>query len=227
MKKGKLIEDINLRNRFFVFKDRIDAGKWLVKMMNGYIKQINTLVLAIPSGGVPVAYEIAKAFNLPMELLIVRKIQIPGNTEAGFGSIGPDFEIVIDKDLVKRLKLTKEQIEKQIESTKNTLIHRSKILRGDKEFPDLTNKNVILVDDGLAAGYTMKEAVKFVNKKGAESVIISIPTAPLDTINRLINDVDIIFCANIREHYPFAVADAYEKWYDLTDEEVLKYLKHN
>ncbi len=227
MAKGKIFEDVNLRNLYFVFKDRSDAGKRLVKLMKDRIDIKNTYVLAIPSGGVPVAYEIAKAFNLPLELLIVRKIQIPGNTEAGFGSVGPDFEVIIDEGLVKRLKLTQQQIEKQIESTKKTLIHRNKILRDNREFPELLNKNVILVDDGVASGYTMKEAVKFVNKKGPELVIISIPTAPLDTINRLINDVDIIFCANIREQYPFAVADAYQEWYDLTDEEVLRYLKNN
>lgn len=225
MKKSKLIEDINLRNRYFVFKDRSDAGKWLAKMMEGHFEQKNTIVLAIPSGGVPVAYEISMAYKLPLDLIIVRKIQIPGNTEAGFGSIGPDFDVMIDENLAKRLKLSKEEIEKQIRLTKENLKKRNEIMRSGRAFPDLVNMNVILVDDGLASGYTMKEAVRFVKGKEAKSIIISVPTAPLDTINKLIYDVDMIFCANIREYYPFAVADAYEKWHDLTDEEVLRYLQ--
>lgn len=225
MTKGKLIEDVNLRNRYFVFKDRGDAGKRLAKMMEGYIDPKNILVLAIPSGGVPVAVEIAEAFNLPVELLIVRKIQIPGNTEAGFGSIGPDFEVILDENLIKKLRLTKDQVDRQIEFTKETLKKRNEIMRKGKDFPDIKRKTIILVDDGLASGYTMEESIRFVKRKGCASIIISVPTAPLDTINKLLNKVDIIFCANVREYYPFAVADAYEKWYDLTDEEVLKIIK--
>lgn len=226
MKKGKLIEDINLRNKYFVFKDRSDAGKKLAKMMNDHIDQKNTTVLAIPSGGVPVAIEIARTLSLPFDLLIVRKIQLPNNTEAGFGSIGPDFEVIIDEGLVKKLKLKKDEIEKQIEYTKETLKKRNEIMRGGRDFPDISDRNVILVDDGLASGYTMKESVRFVNRKKAKTIIIAVPTAPLDTINKLINDVDMIFCANIREYYPFAVADAYERWHDLTDDEVLCLLKN-
>lgn len=224
MKKGALIEDIDLRNKYYVFKDRTYAGKLIANMLKNYIEK-NTIVLAIPSGGVPVGCEIARSYRLPLDLLIVRKIQIPGNTEAGFGSVGPDFEVIIDDHLVKKLKLTKEQIDRQIEVTKETLKKRNEIMREGKDFPDLTNKNVILVDDGLASGYTMKEAVRFVKRKGVSSIVIAVPTAPLDTINKLIYDVDMIVCPNIREYYPFAVADAYEKWHDLTDYEVIDHLK--
>lgn len=225
MPESILFEHSDFRNKYFVFKDRFEAGRYLAKMMKGKITTENTIVLAIPSGGVPVASEIARAFSLPLELLIVRKIQIPGNTEAGFGSIGPDFEVILDENLIKKLRLTKDQIDKQIEFTKETLKKRNEIMREGKDFPDIKGKNIILVDDGLASGYTMEESIRFVKRKGCASIIISVPTAPLDTINKLLNKVDIIFCANVREYYPFAVADAYEKWHDLTDEEVLKIIK--
>lgn len=225
MNKGIIIEDVDLRNKYFVFRDRIDAGRKLANLMKNKIEFSNFIVLAIPSGGVPVASEIARALSLPFDLLIVRKIQLPDNTEAGFGSIGPDLEVILDYNLIKKLRLTKDQIDKQIEFTKQTLMKRNKIMRGGKDLPQIRDKNVIIVDDGLASGYTMLEAVKYVKRNGVKSIIISVPTAPLDTINKLIHEIDMIFCANVREYYPFAVADAYEKWHDLTDEEVLKYLK--
>lgn len=227
MNKGIIIEDVDLRNKYFVFRDRIDAGRKLANLMKNKIEFSNFIVLAIPSGGVPVASEIARALSLPFDLLIVRKIQLPDNTEAGFGSIGPDLEVILDYNLIKKLRLTKDQIDKQIEFTKQTLMKRNKIMRGGKDLPQIRDKNVIIVDDGLASGYTMLEAVKYVKRNGVKSIIISVPTAPLDTINKLIHEIDMIFCANVREYYPFAVADAYEKWHDLTDEEVLKYLNYN
>lgn len=223
--KGQLIENKEFRNRYYVFKDRLHAGKILADMIKNKVSPENAILFAIPSGGVPVGYEIAKALKIPFDLLIVRKIQIPWNTEAGFGSIGPDFEVIIDENLVKKLNLTKEQIEKQIEKTKEVIKKRNDFFRGGKEFPNISNKEVIIVDDGVASGYTMAESLNFVKKKGAKKVILAIPTAPEETIERLLLNTDLLICANIREYYPFAVADAYENWYDLTDTEVIDIIK--
>ncbi len=222
--KGILIEDVNLRNRYFVYNDRFEAGRVIAKMLKEIYLNEKPDLFAIPSGGVPVAYEIAKAFHINFDLLIVRKIQIPGNTEAGFGSIGPDFEVIIDEKLVRRLNLSKEVVEKQIEKTKDVLKKRNEVMRGGKDFPEVNDKTVIIVDDGLASGYTMTEAIRFMKRKGAKQITIAVPTAPLETAEKILSEADILICPNIREYYPFAVADAYKNWYDLTDNEVLELL---
>ena len=107
---GRLIEERSLRNKLHIFKDRAEAGRLLAKRLVGYTSS-EAFVLAIPAGGVPVAYEVAKNLKLLMDIIIVRKIQIPGNTEAGFGAMGPDGEVIFNETLLRSLRLTKEEIE--------------------------------------------------------------------------------------------------------------------
>lgn len=222
--KGKLFQDEHLRNSFNVFSGRKEAGLFLGKMLKKNLIIDKGIILAIPNGGIPVGAEIAKQLALPFDCLIVRKIQIPDNPEAGFGAIGPDYEVIINEDIITKLKLSQEEIDNQIRKTKEVLRKRDKLFRGERPFPLLQDLIVILVDDGLASGYTMLEAVHFVKRKGAKKVIIAVPTAPLGTIEKIILEVDEIYCPNIRDFYPFAVADAYINWYDLADWEVLKIL---
>ena len=221
---GRLIEDLALRNKIRVFRDRAEAGKLLAEKLK-HLASSDTIILAIPAGGVPVGYEIANGNALLMDVLIVRKIQIPGNTEAGFGALGPDGKAIFNERLLRSLRLTEEEINQQIEKTKRVLEERNKIYREDRPFPDLKDKVVTLVDDGLASGYTMLEAVNFVKRKQAEKVIVAVPTASESSINLLLPEVDEVYCLNARELYPFAVAEAYVKWYDLRDEEVIALLR--
>jgi predicted phosphoribosyltransferase len=221
---GQLFQDLSLRNRRFVFKDRIEAGRLLARKLPPSLSP-DALLLAIPAGGVPVALELARQLHLPMDLMIVRKVQIPGNTEAGFGAVGPDGEAIFNEELLRRLRLPQEEIIAQVEKTRKVVESRNQRFRGGKSFPDLRSKTVILVDDGLASGFTVKEAVRFVRRREAKEIIIAVPTAPEDTVNQLLPLVDEIYCLNVRSHYPFAVAEAYRNWYDLPDEEVLSLLK--
>jgi len=221
---GKLIEDRNLRNKRYVFQDRMEAGRLLARRLSNSVS-LEAMVLAIPAGGVPVALEIARVLNLPLDLMIVRKIQIPTNPEAGFGAVGPDGEVIFNEDLLERLNLTKEEIDQQVEKTKKIVGSRNQRFRRGRGFPDLSGKTVILVDDGLASGFTMAEAIRFIKKRKAHKIIIAVPTAPGDTVNRLLPMVDEIYCLNIRTFSPFAVAEAYEDWYDLTDQEVISLLR--
>lgn len=221
---GWLIEDENLRDKIHVFRNRSDAGNLLAQRLSDY-KSSDAIILAIPAGGVPVANEIAKSLELKMDLLIVRKVQIPGNTEAGFGAVGPDGEVVFNKGLMTQLRLTQREIEQQVEKTKKVLEARNLTYRGGRPFPDVEKKVVIVVDDGLASGYTMYEAVRFLKKKGAQKIVIAVPTAPERTIQMLLPNVDEIYCLNVRKSLTFAVADAYRAWYDVSDEEVLSLLK--
>jgi predicted phosphoribosyltransferase len=179
------------------------------------------MVLGIPAGGVPVAKEIADALDLPLDLIIVRKIQIPHNPEAGFGAMGPDGEIIFNDQLLNQLGLTEGEIKKQVERTRDVIKQRDQLFRGGRPFPILTGKIVIVSDDGLASGYTMLAAIGFIKKRKPEKIIVSVPTAAKRTIEFILPEVDEIVCLNVRSGFPFAVADAYRRWYDLTDKEVL------
>lgn len=219
-----LIEDIFLRDRVSVFKDRKEAGRLLAQKLSGY-KDVNGIVLAIPSGGVPVAAEIAKVLGLPLDVIIVRKIQLPDNPEAGFGAVGPDGEVLLNMNLISQLCLTEEEVKRQIQITVDTIKRRNELFREGRPFPLLKDSVVIIVDDGLASGYTMLSAVDFIKRHKPEKVVIAVPTAPKGTVDLILSQVDELVCLNVRSGFTFAVADAYEKWYDLEDEEVISILR--
>jgi len=140
---GNLIEEISLRDRKYVFKDRSDAGRFLSQKLLKY-KGSDSIILSIPSGGVPVAFEIMQALSLPMDLIIVRKIQIPNNPEAGFGAMSSDGEVILNESLLNQIGLTKEEITTQIRKTEDVIKKRGHIFRGDKPFPSIENKNVFI-----------------------------------------------------------------------------------
>ena len=222
---AKIIEEPALRERLHVFRDRFQAGSLLAQKLREYCGKENVIVLAIPAGGVPVGYMVAKELGVPMDVVIVRKAQIPWNTEAGFGAVTWDGETVLNEPLVEQLGLTKEEIEESISKTKRNIQERLRKFRGDKPMPQLRDKVVILVDDGLASGFTMLAAARSARKSIPKNIVVAVPTASLGAIELLMPEVDKIACLNIRSGPSFAVADAYENWYDLTDEEVLKILK--
>jgi len=212
----------DLRNRSRIFKDRFDAGRVLGEMLHpGYAGRKDVFLLSIPMGGVPVAVTIAGMLGCPMDLVVVRKIQIPGNTEAGFGAMTTDGDVFYNESLMFRLGLTEEQIQRQADKVRRELAERDQRLRAGRPLPDLEGKTVLLVDDGLASGYTMKASIFLVDKRKAARTIVAVPTAPLRSIHFLEGAVQEIYCANIREVMSFAVADAYQNWYDLTEAEVL------
>lgn len=220
---GRLIEDDSLKNRVMVFADRADAGKQLSKLLDGNVPA-DAMVLAIPAGGVPVAYEIAAYLNLAMDLIIVRKIQLPDNTEAGFGAVGPAGESMLNERMVLSFGLSEAVVEQQIAKAWKNVDERNRKFRKGKPLPDVKDKNVVLVDDGLAAGSTMTVAVQVVRQKGARKIIIAVPTAPSHTVETLLPLVDEIYCLNVRGFYPFAVAEAYRNWHDVDDDEVFSLL---
>lgn len=220
----KLREDPSLRDMVYVFEDRREAGKRLAQFLVGY-KDTDSIVLAIPSGGVPVAVEISSAFHFPLDLIIVRKLQIPHNPEAGFGAMGPDGEVTLNEELMKRLRLTGEEIGMQMEKTRAIIEKRNRIFREGRAFPYVKDKTVIVVDDGLASGYTMLSALRFLRRMSPEKLVTAVPTGSKKTVEALLPDVDELFCLNVRSGPFFAVADAYRTWHDLTDEEVLSFMK--
>ena len=224
---AKIVEDSTLREKIRVFQDRSQAGKLLAYKLRKYKQQDNVILLAIPAGGVPVGTMVAKELALQMEVVIVRKIQIPWNTEAGFGAVTGDGEIVLNEPLVEQLGLTNQDIEESISRTKRNIEERLREFRRDKPLPQLKNKIIILVDDGLASGFTMLAAARSLRKRNPKRIVVAVPTASLGALDLLRSEIDEIVCLNIRSGSSFAVADAYENWYDLTDEEVQKILLEN
>ncbi|MHA1301220.1 MAG: phosphoribosyltransferase [Candidatus Helarchaeota archaeon] len=208
-----------------IYKTRFHAGQVLGEQLRkkSYIQ--NAVILAIPNGGVPVAKEISDALKIPYDILIIRKMKIPWNTEAGFGSITRDGEIILNEDLVKGTGLTKKQIEEQAAITMKEIEERIALYKPDKKFIDLTNKNVILVDDGLASGFTMIAAIRSIKKKNINKIIVAVPTASGSSVNRVRPLIDDLICPDVRTSFYFAVASAYENWYDLDEKEVLELLK--
>ena len=220
---GNLVEDPALRDRLHVIVDRTSAGQHLAAYLSRYRDQ-EIHLFAIPAGGVPVAAEIARAWSIPLDLIIVRKIQLPWTTEAGFGALNPAGQAILNEDLLRRLPLSPEEIEAQVKKTTATIQQREERLRGGKPYAHLNGQTALVVDDGLASGYTMRAALQFLKAQGAGRLIAAVPTGSERTVWDLLPLVDELYCLNVRGGFSFAVADAYENWYDLTEEEVKAYL---
>ncbi len=216
---AEIIEEEELRNKKYVFKDRFHAGKLLALKLKQYKDYFtDAIVLAIPYGGVPVGKSIARELGYPLELIMVRKIPIPYNPEAGFGAVTWDGEVVINQSLLDQLGLGNHEIEQAIQRVKLELERRMQAF--GKTLPELNDRSVIITDDGLASGYTMLASLRSIKKHSPKSIAIAVPTASTSAIKLVSTHVDMLFCLNIRESMVFAVADAYQEWHDLTDKEV-------
>jgi putative phosphoribosyl transferase len=222
---GTLIDDPRLRDQRFVFSDRHDAGRKLGALIKSRPFLKDPLVMAIPAGGVPVGVEIARALHAPFSLMIVRKIQIPGNTEAGFGAVTFDGHVLINEHLRSILGLSGEEVDTAIAATRRNITERVARYMPDRPFPDPAKKCVVLTDDGLASGYTMLAAVESIRTLKPERIMVAVPTASASSAGRVAREVDECICLNIRRGDRFSVAEAYRNWYDLDDREVLAELK--
>lgn len=220
----RVIDEPAYRDRKLVFKDRLHAGELLASKLQGHIRRENVQLLAIPAGGVPVGFAVATRLRAPLDVVIVRKIQIPWTPEAGFGAIAWDGTVVLNEVLVTELGLSTELVRWCISRTQETIHRRLEKFRGNKPLPELKNKTVALIDDGLASGFTMLTAVKSVKKRKPKKLIVAVPTASQSAIQLVASNIDKLICLNVRGGPIFAVADAYQKWYDLSDEEVMEFL---
>lgn len=223
-KTEKVIEDIALRNCTFVFRDRDHAGEKLAEKLKGY-KKSEAYVLAIPAGGVPVGFILSKRLRLHFDVILVRKIHIPWNREAGFGAISWDGVILFNEPLLRSLGLTEEEINSCIEEEKEDITKRMRLFRGDNPFPDLRDKTVILVDDGIASGFSMLAAIESVRRRDVKEIVVAVPTGSENAVSLVEPHVDKLVCLNIRTGPIFAVADAYKAWRDLKEDDIMKILK--
>ena len=205
-----------------LFLDREDAGRRLGEGYPG--PRENALVLGIPRGGIPVGYFLAEAIGAGLDVLVTRKLPIPGNPEAGFGAIAPDGSRVINEEMMRALRLPEAEIIRVASRVLDEVRRREKAYRGERPFPELEDTNVILTDDGLATGYTMIAAVRMARQRGAASVAVAVPVSPAGTFTRIEPLVDHFHCLYVSDRYPFAVASFYHDFHDLSDGEVLRYL---
>jgi predicted phosphoribosyltransferase len=224
MMTATIIEDANLRNQSMVFRDRKEAGEHLARALEPFLEK-DDIVLAIPSGGVPVGLAVSSRLKLPFDLLIARKILIQSSIGSGLGAISLEGDLVLNEPLVRSLGLSPEDIEEIAAPVQEELRVRERVFRENRPWPKLNGRNVILVDEGLAAGYTMTTSARTVRRKMPSQIIVAVPTAHESTIKRLANEVDLIVCSNIRNGHSFDVADAYRSWHDLSREEVVSLLR--
>ena len=221
---GVILTNPQYREQRFVFSDRRDAGRQLGEYIRLHLEYPSPVVVAIPAGGIPVGKGVALALGAPFELAIVRKIQIPGNTEAGFGAVTWDGKVLINERLRAALGLSQGEVDAAVALTKKNVRERIGRYTRGRPFPDLSGKTAILVDDGLASGFTMLAAIKSIRTSGPAWVVVAVPTASASSAERVAAEVDQLICLNIRSSQRYAVAEAYEHWSDLDDREVMKEL---
>ncbi len=222
---ARLIDIASNRNRHGLFADRAEAGRVMAGLLAPELAGTKPLVvLAIPSGGVPVGLEVSRALAAPLDLLIVRKLQIPGNPEAGFGAMGLTGRVFLNEPLVARLRLRPEEIAAQKAVVAKELAVRNAVFRHGQPPPDLAGSTALIVDDGLASGFTMRAALAEARTLDAGSCVVAVPTASRAAIDSLAEEAEVIVCANVQEAGPFAVASAYRHWYDVSRQEVVALL---
>ena len=221
---GVILTNPQYRERRFVFSDRRDAGRQLGEYIRLHLEYPRPVVVAIPAGGIPVGKEVALVLGAPFGLAVVRKIQIPGNTEAGFGAVTWDGKVLINEGLRAALGLSQGEVDTAVTLTRKNVRDRIERYTGGRSFPDLSGKTAILVDDGLASGFTMLAAIQGIRTYGPARIVVAVPTASASSAERVAREADQVICLNIRSGGRFAVAEAYEHWYDLDDREVMREL---
>ena len=207
------------------FSDRVEAGKRLASALTDFAGK-NGIVLAIPRGGVVVGYEIAKALSLPLDVIIPRKIGAPDNPELAIGAMTEDGTIILDDNLITYIGVQRDYIKAESERQKHEIERRLKLYRQNEPYPSLKGLNVILVDDGIATGSTMKAALASVKNRGASTVTVAVPVGPPSTIKELKKQADRVVCLYTPEYFQ-AIGQFYTDFNQTTDEEVIQLLKQS
>lgn len=202
------------------FQNRVDAGRILADGLKQY-RGSDSLVFAVPRGGIPVAVEVAKKLGSNLDIIVPRKIPIPDNPEAGYGAVTEDGVIVLNEPLVRQLGFTRQQIERHAEEVRAEIRRRQAVYRTILMASSVGGKTAIIVDDGLASGYTMMAAIRSIRQQGAAKVVAAAPVASSRAWELIKSSADDVVFAVISHYYPFAVASFYRHWHDLTDEEVI------
>jgi putative phosphoribosyl transferase len=207
----------------YPFKDRSEAGQLLAQELRGYADREDVMVLALPRGGVPVAFEVARALRAPLDVFVVRKLGVPGHEELAMGAIASGGILVTEPNVIEDLAIPPDVVADVAAREEQERLRREREYRGDRPEPDVRGRTVILVDDGLATGSTMRAAVAALRKLQPASIVVAVPVAALSTCAELAKEVDDMVCARTPE--PFrSVGLWYDEFSQTTDEEVRELL---
>lgn len=201
------------------FRNREEAGQWLADKLMTYANRADVLILALPRGGVPVAFEVAQALNAPLDIFVVRKLGVPGHEELAMGALASGGIRVLNDDVVNQLHIPEEMINAVAVKEQRELERREQLYRNDRRALSVQGRTVILVDDGLATGSTMRAAVSALRHQGPAAIVVAVPVAARDTCETFKNEVDDIICAYTPEPF-YAVGLWYEDFSQTSDEEV-------
>lgn len=205
------------------FADRIDAGRTLAGAMTAFRGGKDVLVLALPRGGVPVAAEVASALHAPLDLMIVRKLGVPGQEELAMGAVASTGARVLNTEVIAALGITSAQVEWEVHQELAEIERRQKVYRGDRPYPSLTGRRIILIDDGIATGATVRVAIDAARGRGASSVSVAVPVAAADSLAQVAREADQVVC--LFTPRPFvAIGQWYEDFAQVTDDEVTRIL---
>ena len=207
-----------------LLRNRVEAGKQLAQALKTASE--NAIVLAVPRGGVVVGYEVAKALGVPLDVIVTKKIGAPDNPELAIGAVAEDGAFSLDEDLVRRLFVPKEYISEEVERMRQEIQRRLVRYRGDVSYPSLKGREVIVVDDGVATGSTLKAALRLLRNKGAKAVTVAVPVGPPDTIRELEKVADRVVVLQTPEPF-YAIGQFYVDFSQTSDEEVTQLLKRS
>ena len=201
------------------FQDRVQAGRLLAKALERYKDDPDVLVLALPRGGVPVAYEVAKVLTAPLDVFIVRKLGVPGHEELAMGAIASGGIRALNTSVIRQLNIPQSAIDAVAAREADEVCRREALYRGGKSPLKIENRTIILVDDGLATGSSMKAAVAALRQQHPAKIIVAVPTAPSETCDELKREADEVICAATPAPF-YAVGQWYENFDQTTDTEV-------
>lgn len=206
-----------------IFRDRSEAGRRLAQELSAYAGRDDVRVLALPRGGVPVAYEVASALRAPLDVLLVRKLGVPGQEELAMGAIASGGVRVMSEEIVRRLGLSRDEVERVAEREQRELERRQQAYRGGRAAADLAGRIAILVDDGLATGATMRAAVAAVRELQPARIVVAAPVGATDSIHLLRSEADEVVCTATPEPF-WGVGYWYRDFSQISDEEVQQLL---
>jgi len=205
------------------FHDRKEAGRQLAIPLEAYADCADGLVLGLPRGGVPVAYEVAHALHLPLDVCLVRKLGVPGHKELAMGAIAAGGVRVLNSDVLSWLSISAETLEHVAARELLELQRRDQAYRGDRPQPVVQGQSILLIDDGIATGATMRAAIAVLKAQKPQQIVVAVPVAPLDTCQTLNAEVDQVICLATPDPF-YAIGLWYENFAQTTDEQVRKLL---
>jgi len=207
-----------------VFRDRQEGGRKLAERLHAYANREDVIVLGIPRGGVPVAFEVARALHAPLDIFLSRKLGVPGQEELAFGAIAMGGTRVLDREIIETVGISEEQIERITAKVKKELERRENLYRGARPPLRINGLTALLVDDGIATGSSMRAAIHALRQMKPARVVVAVPVAPQSTCSRLTNEVDELVCVDTPEDF-YAIGQFYEDFSQVADEEVTALLR--